>query len=234
MQEMSDKVGIVGGMKCDMAVTMKTFKTKKEWLKARTSMIGGSDAAAVIGQNPWMSNTELWRIKAGLEKQKDISDKEVVKYGTEAENYLRELFKLDFPKYKVMYKENNIWLNDKYPFAHASLDGWLEDEDGRKGILEIKTTNIVRSEQKEKWNNQIPQNYYAQVLHYFMVTEFDFAVLKAQLKFQFDNDVMLNVKHFFIERKDVEEDIEYLYKEEEKFAASVQKGRMPSLLLPDI
>ena len=40
--------------------------------------------------------------------------------------------------------------NEKYPWAHASLDGELTDQDSRKGILEIKTTNILQSMQREK------------------------------------------------------------------------------------
>lgn len=39
--------------------------------------------------------------------------------------------------------------NEKYQWAHASLDGELTDQDGRKGILEIKTTNILQSMQRE-------------------------------------------------------------------------------------
>ena len=43
----------------------------------------------------------------GLAEQEDISDKPYVKYGTEAEKYLRGLFALDFPQYQVLYDENN-------------------------------------------------------------------------------------------------------------------------------
>ena len=42
-----------------MSVEMKTFETREEWLKART-LIGGSDAACILGKNPWKSNVELW------------------------------------------------------------------------------------------------------------------------------------------------------------------------------
>ena len=51
----------------------------------------------------------------------------------------------------------------------ASLDGELVDQDGRKGILEIKTTNILQSMQYEKWKDRIPDNYYIQVLHYLLL-----------------------------------------------------------------
>lgn len=128
---------------------MKILSSREEWLEVRSHYIGGSDASAVIGLNPYKTNLELWQEKTGLVQPEDISDKPYVKYGTQAEMHLRGLFRLDFPEYQVDYIENNLWLNDKYPFAHASLDGWLTDQDGRQGILEIKTTNILQSMQKE-------------------------------------------------------------------------------------
>lgn len=205
------------------------------WLEARSHYIGGSDAAAVLGLNPYKSNLELWQEKTGLVVPEDISEKPYVKYGHAAEGCLRELFALDFPEYEVGYTENNIWLNDAFPFAHASLDGWLTDQDGRKGILEIKTTNILQSMQKEKWDHRIPDNYYIQVLHYLMVTEYDFAVLKAQLKYEFQGgDVMLQTKHYKIERSEVQQDILYLAQKEADFWEKVQAKKKPALLLPEI
>lgn len=214
-------------------VGMKVLKNRAEWLKNRTR-IGGSDAAAIVGMNPYMSNVELWEIKTGITTQRDISEEPYVKYGTEAEQHLRELFKLDFPEYEMHYVENNMWTNDKYPFSHASLDGWLIDQDGRMGIWECKTTNILKSMQKEKWRERIPDNYYIQLLHYFMVTEFEFAILKAQLKSEFNGDVYIQTKHYKIERADVEEDIKYLADAESKFWEQVQKKTRPALLLPEI
>jgi hypothetical protein len=210
------------------------LSSHKEWLDNRKNRIGGSDASAVLGLNPYKSNVDLWLEKKGEIETEDISDKSYVKYGTNAEYYLRELFKLDFPQYKVEYYENNMIINDKYPFAHASLDGELTDEEGRKGILEIKTTNILQSMQKEKWKDKIPDNYYIQILHYLMVTEYDFVVLKAQLKSEFNQDVYLQTKHYFIEREEVLEDIEYLIKEEIKFYNLLEKGIRPNLILPEI
>lgn len=213
---------------------MKICNGHEDWLHARSGRIGGSDAAAILGCNPWMTNVQLWRYKIGEAKQKDISDKEVVKYGNNAEPLLRQLFVLDFPQYEVLYEENNIFFNDKIPWAHASLDGWLVDkETGRKGILEIKTSNIIQSSQKEKWKNRIPDNYYIQVLHYLMVTGFDFAVLKAQLKYDY-NDVMLNTRHYKIEREEVLEDIEFLKKAEKEFFEYIKNDMQPPLVLPVI
>ena len=215
-------------------VTMNVLANHDEWLKHRTK-IGGSDAAAILGKNPYKTNVELWKDKAFHLMPEDISDKPYVKYGTEAEKYLRALFKLDYPQYEMFYEENNMWTNDAYPFAHASLDGWLKDEAGRMGVWECKTTNILQSRQKEKWDHRLPENYYIQILHYLMVTEFEFVELKAQLKSVFsDGTVYLQTRHYHIERSDVEADIEYLAEEERKFWTCVENMKAPPLVLPEI
>lgn len=215
-------------------VTMQTFGSREEWLAARINRIGGSDAAAILGKNPYTTNVQLWKIKVGMAIPEDISEKPYVKYGIAAEDHIRELFKLDFPEYEVLYQEDNMWLNDKIPFAHASLDGWLIDQNDRQGILEIKTTNILQSMQKEKWKGRIPDNYYIQLLHYLMVTEFDFAVLKAQLKFDYSGEIVMHTRHYKIERSEVEADIEYLQNSEKTFWKQVREQKCPDLKLPEI
>lgn len=215
-------------------VTMQTFKSREEWLDARTGRIGGSDASAIVGLNPYMDNVTLWKIKTGQLVQEDISEKPYVKYGTQAEDHLRELFKLDFPEYQVFYEEGNMWLNDAIPWGHASLDGWLLDQGGRRGILEIKTTEIMRAGQKDLWKGRIPDNYYIQLLHYFLITGFDFAVLKGQLKFEVDSEMWLQTKHYKIERSEVREDIEFLKEKESEFWQHVQQDNPPALILPQI
>lgn len=215
-------------------VTMNVLANREDWLKHRTK-IGGSDASAILGKNPYKTNVELWKDKAFHLMPEDISDKPYVKYGTEAEKYLRELFKMDYPQYEMFYEENNMWTNDAYPFAHASLDGWLKDEAGRMGVWECKTTNILQSRQKEKWDHRLPENYYIQILHYLMVTEFEFVELKAQLKSVFsDGSVYLQTRHYHIERSDVEADITYLAEEERKFWKCVENMKAPPLVLPEI
>ena len=215
-------------------VTMQVLPNREDWLKHRTK-IGGSDASAILGKNPYKTNVELWKDKAFHLMPEDISDKPYVKYGTEAEKYLRELFKMDYPQYEMFYEENNMWTNDAYPFAHASLDGWLKDEAGRMGVWECKTTNILQSRQKEKWDHRLPENYYIQILHYLMVTEFEFVELKAQLKSVFsDGTVYVQTRHYHIERSDVEADIEYLADEERKFWMCVENMKAPPLVLPEI
>ena len=217
-------------------VEWKYFPTRAEWLKNRKNGLGGSDIAAVIGQNPFMSNTDLFDIKTGRKEQPDISDKPFVAYGVSAEELLVKLFELDHPEKQAEHLGFNSVYNDKYPWALASLDGrTVELETLRDGVLEIKTTEIMRSDDWEKWNGRIPQNYYAQCLFYLAVTEFDYADLRAAIRYtSAEGDKRTTIRDYHIERSEVEGDIAYLMEQGAKFWEQVEKGISPSRILPDI
>ena len=210
------------------------LSNRDDWLKNRLSGIGGSEISSVVGHNPYMDNVTLWEIKTGRRRADDISVSPYVQYGNLAEEHLRALFSLDFPQYKVMYEENNSFSNSRYPFAQASLDGWMFDDEGRSGILEIKTTEILRSVQKEKWRDRIPMNYYCQVCFYMAVMEADFAVLKAQIKTDFGGDVRLETRHYHIERSEAQEDVDYLMQKGAEVWEDVKNDTRPPLILPEI
>ena len=56
-------------------VEMIQLKSREEWLKNR-NRIGGSDASAIVGMNPYRSNVDLWKIKTGQLAAEDISEKQ--------------------------------------------------------------------------------------------------------------------------------------------------------------
>ena len=220
-----------------LSVEMIVLKDREAWIEHRMNYIGGSEASAIVGCNPYMSNVELYMIKTGQATPEDISDKPYVQYGIAAEPLIREIFKLNYPQYEVFYEENNSFTNNRFPWAAASLDGWLiEKESGRKGILEIKTSEIVSSMHKEKWKCKIPDNYYCQLLHYFMVREdCEFAHLTALLTWKFeDKEIYQQLRNYHIERSDVEEDIKFLQSSEKEFWKQVQERKRPGLILPNI
>lgn len=210
------------------------YASHNTWIKERQKGIGGSDAATILGLNPYKNNVQLWREKVGLEEPEDISDKPYVQYGTNAEGSLRQLFKLDFPEFKVYSRKNEILQNKRLPFLQASVDGELTDPDNRKGVLEIKTTSILQSMQKEKWIGRVPDNYYCQLLHYLLVTGWEFAILKAQLKYQYPEKMKLVTNHYTFERKDVEGDMRVLLRAEIEFWTHVENKTEPALILPPL
>lgn len=211
-----------------------------QWLKARLAGIGASEASAVVGCNPYMSNVDLWKIKTGRKKAADISNNANVAYGHAAEAPLRELFALDYPELEVIYLgEYDMVRNPDYPWLFATLDGRLiERATGRRGIYEGKTAEILRSMQKEKWwsdgKPRVPDNYYVQLLHQFLATGWDFAYLHAQLKRVYDGVPVCTRRPYPVERSEVQDDLDYLLAEEIKFWGYVERDEMPPLILPDV
>lgn len=210
---------------------VKLKHNSPEWLQFRKSGIGGSEAAAILGLSPFKSNVEVWEEKVGTREPTDISDNPVVKYGTQAEDMLVKLFALDFPEFKVRQNKTVVY---KRGFMFASLDAEITDAQGCKGFLECKTSEIHSRAALDKWNSHIPDYYYTQLLHYFIVTGWDFAYCKAQLKQTGQNDLPETVaRHYPFFRKDLKEEMRYLYLKEKEFWGYVERKERPPLLLPN-
>ena len=211
------------------------MKTRAEWLKERNKGIGASDAAAIIGLSPYMSNEKLWEIKTGRFVPEDIGDKPYVKYGIEAEKHIRALFALENPQYQVGYEEFRIVRNPQYPFICATLDGWLTEQSGRMGVWECKTTEIRKAADWREWTDRVPENYYIQLLHQLLATGYDFAILTARIIYTDRNGNRKTVtQDYCVERADVMEDLEYLLQKEIEFWEYVKADKKPALILPTI
>ncbi len=209
----------------------------KIWHKKRKQGIGGSDVASILGLNPFKSNIDLWKEKTGRKKPEDVSAKPAVMYGKEAEEYLRQLFRLDYPEYKIKYSAYDLHINNDYDFIRGSLDAELtEILTLNKGIWECKTTEIKRQQDWKKWDKQIPMNYFCQVLHYLAIDpDYKFCKLKAQIKSKDQNDeILLTTKHYHILREDYKKDIEFLINKEIEFWHYVEADKEPPLILPEI
>ena len=202
-----------------------------EWLAFRRTGIGGSDAAAILGKSHFKSNVEVWEEKRGLREPDDISDKEQVKYGKAAEDLLLQMFALDNPEYEVTTNKKIVY---RRGFMFASLDGELvERATGDLGIYEGKTAEIHKKIELEKWNKRVPDYYYIQVLHYLIVTGRSFVVLKVQLKLLYTEEKTTMTKQYRFNRKDLLNDLAYLYRKEAAFWDSVITGIKPPRILPE-
>lgn len=207
-------------------------KDREEWLAMRQKVgIGGSDAGTVLGLNPWCSNVQLWRYKTGQEVPEDISDKPAVRFGKIAEEHIRELFRLDYPSMSIDYHEFWMYCHDRYTWQFATLDGELTEDTGRRGILEIKTTTIQNKTQWDEWENGIPQRYYAQILHQLSATGWQFAILRAYIRYYKNGDFRAAVRDYKIERDDVLDDIAYLREQEMRFMDCVNSGKQPAAII---
>jgi putative phage-type endonuclease len=129
----------------------------------RKKYLGGSDAAAVLGLSRFKTPLAVWGEKTGNLIPEDISEKLQVKLGNKLEATVCELFSEETGK-KVR-RVNETIFHPKYPFIGANIDRRVVGEDS---ILEVKTTS---SWKYREWSDQeIPQEYLIQVLHYLAVT----------------------------------------------------------------
>ena len=204
------------------------------WLQTRREGIGASDAGVLLGMSPYKTNVQLWEEKVGLRVPEDISDKPYVQYGHDAEPHLRALFALDHPELEVKYDSPyKIIRNDSHPFIQASPDGELvERGTGRKGGLEIKTTEIRAPTQWKEWDGRIPETYYCQVLWQMLAIGWEFVWLKAQIKWHRNGELRLDTREYLIERDEVLDDLAIAEEAGIDFWKHVQEKKRPALKLP--
>ena len=135
--------------------------SKEKWLKKRREGIGGSDAASVLGLNPYKSSMSVYMgIKNDLVIDEEINYK--MDLGNKLEDFVANEFTLKTGK-KVR-NVNGILKNDKYPFALANIDRAVV---GEKAFLECKVTN---SYSKKLWQKEVPIYCQVQCYHYMAVT----------------------------------------------------------------
>lgn len=139
--------------------------SKFEWRKRRKEGIGGSDAAGVLGLNPYKSSISVYMDKID-EVQVRNSYEDEVSYRMELGNKLKNFVANEFmlKTNKKVRNVNGILKNDKYPFALANIDRAIV---GEKAFLECKVTN---SYSKKFWQKEVPIYYQVQCYHYMAVT----------------------------------------------------------------
>lgn len=185
--------------------------THEDWLAHRRNSIGGSDAATIVGLNPWSSPYELWADK--LDKIPPKKENEAMKLGHDLEDYVAHRF--TEATGKRVRRENSIITNTDIPFAHANVDRLVVGE--RAGI-ECKTTSALNA--KRYKDSDFPANYYVQCQHYMMITGYDKWYLAV---------LVLGQEFLWFEIKRNEEDIEAMMQAEKDFWEYVEKQEAPPI-----
>ena len=182
---------------------------RSEWLERRKGSIGGSDASAIIGLNPYSSPFSVWADKTGRLPEKP--DNEAMRQGRDLEDYVASRW--CEATGKRVRRERAMLYNPQYPFAHADIDRWVI---GENAGLECKTTSIMNL--KKFKNGEFPSTYYVQCVHYMAVTGADRWYLGVLVLNQ-------GFYEFVIERD--EDEIAALMEQEGKFWELVQADTPP-------
>ena len=192
-------------------ITEIKYRNKKEWLQLRRNYIGGSDAGAVLGLNPYKSPYALWAEKTG--QTPEFEGNLTTEVGNYLEDFVAKLFEKEAEK-KVRRK-NRMIVNNKYPWACADVDRVVV---GENSILEIKTTNSLPNMRKFK-NGEYPESWYCQMMHYLAVGGYSKAYLA----------VLIGCKEFRIfELERDESEISALMRSEEEFWELVKEKTPPA------
>ena len=133
----------------------------KEWLQLRKTGIGGSDAGAVCGVNPYSSPMKVFHDKtvAGVEEKNN----EAIRIGHDLEDYVAKRF-TEATGLKVR-RSNYMYRSVEHPFMIADIDRLVIGEDAG---LECKTASAYNA---DKWKDgDIPLHYVLQCVHYMAVT----------------------------------------------------------------
>lgn len=139
---------------------------REEWLKLRREGIGGSDALAVLGLNPYSSRLSVYLDKLG--QIPDTAPSERMRWGQRLEPVIREWFE---DTTGITVHRAGLTRNLHRPWQQYSPDGITDDD----GIWEGKTTSIWRT---DDWaDDEVPDHAEAQVQHGMAVTGYDHAYI---------------------------------------------------------
>jgi putative phage-type endonuclease len=134
-----------------------------EWIALRKTKVTASDAAVIMGMNPWKTPYILWQEKLDLVPPTEIN--EAMQRGIDLEPIARDLFNLKMG----MEFEPAVVFHENYDWMMASLDGisFLGS------IVEIKCPG--EKTHAIALNGKIPEYYYPQVQHQIACADTQFA-----------------------------------------------------------
>ena len=149
-------------MKGKLIMTVEEAQDRKAWEELRNKGIGGSDAAVIVGKNPWKSPYTLWAEKTGKIELEDLSNNEFVEAGNRLEQTVAEWF-CDKTGKKV--RRCGTLADEEVPYLMANVDRLII---GENAGLECKTANAFKGKDWE--GDEVPAAYILQCQWYMMIT----------------------------------------------------------------
>lgn len=166
----------------------------EKWLLYRKQGIGGSDAGAVCGLNPYRTAIQVYYDKTSDEVE--VIDNEAMRQGRELEEYVaRRFYEASGKKVR---RANAMFYDENHPFMLADVDRMVV---GENAGLECKTASPYA---EGNWQEgKIPLSYQLQCHHYMSVCNADawyLAVLIYGRDFKYykierDEEIIRNLIH---------------------------------------
>lgn len=132
----------------------------------RQKLLGGSDAAAILGISPWRTPLQVYLDKVEPRSlELDHNKARIFARGKRMEPYVVDLLAAE--EGLTIVGRGNRYRDPELPFLAAEIDA--ETHDGRN--VEIKTVSPFKAfEWGEEQTDSIPVHYTAQAMHGLMVT----------------------------------------------------------------
>jgi putative phage-type endonuclease len=145
----------------------QTSEVRKQWLQERRQGIGGTDASAILGVNPWVSAHDVWLDKIGASRERERS--EAMWWGTELEALIARRYQEETGN--TLWNPQRIYQHHDHPILIATPDRLLvPDGPVIKAGLECKTASAFKA---HEWgpvgSDEIPDEYLVQCHHYMNV-----------------------------------------------------------------
>lgn len=136
--------------------------TRADWLAARRTGIGGSDAAAVLGISPWATPVTVWLDKTGRAAPRE--ETEAMRIGTELEAFVARRYSQEtgrtVQRYNRMVRDGCLLGNfDRLVVPDGAKVASHMGEIRTDTVLECKTSS-------REWEDGVPLHYQVQVQHY--------------------------------------------------------------------
>ena len=141
---------------------------REDWLQIRRTGIGGSDAAAAVGLNPFKSQTELWLEKTSRDADLPKPDPNDMGSPTHWGTLLEPIVAAAYSKHTGhrIRRVNAVLRHPTVPFMLANLDREVIGVPGVQ-ILECKTAGEFGA---RHWQDGPPEYVVLQVQHQLAVT----------------------------------------------------------------
>ena len=208
-----------------------TLTEYEQWLADRQNSVGGSEAATVMGINPFDTEFKLYMRKSGLMPR--VEETEAMRMGHVLEPVIAKLYQDETHRDTQDPGEYTIRRLDSFPDMHATLDRIIlpiviatsanvtvrkpesVDKITKQGVLQLKS---VGTHMGKHWDEQIPLYVQVQVQHEMFVSGLQWGSVAALIggqRFVWD-DVTLNAEFVL-----------YLAERCAAFMRAVREGRPP-------
>lgn len=138
---------------------------RDQWLAFRRNGLGGSDAAAAFGLDPYRSSYALWLEKTGRWGEDDAG--EAAEWGTRLEPFVIRRYADAHPDVAVI-PAPGILRSKSHPVLLANPDRFAIPASGVVEVLEAKAPGLRMA---VHWpEGELPDHYVVQVMHYLAVT----------------------------------------------------------------